>query len=182
MKLVTLLSKHSVVFLEINFVHRSRWFSVYGLLLMLAGGAVLFAASSEYFAAADFAQRQGDRVVRLERQLGKLSRSTQATLVKMDPTEWRSLQALTDELNYPLTQQFVAVERSLNDDVAILALQPEPKAGRLKILGEAKSLDGAIGFAERIKAAAGFQSADVTHHEYRMVGTERVLGFSILAQ
>lgn len=169
-------------FLPINFVRRRRWFSGLGLVLLLVGAAALLAAVADYLEAADFSERQENKVIYLDRQIGKLTRSAQTSVVKMDPAEWRSLQTLSDELTYPLDQQFLAVERSLSDEVAILSLQPEPKAGRLKILGEAKSLDAAIEFAKRLQSSAGFQSVDVTHHEYRMVGAVRILGFSILAQ
>ncbi len=182
MKLQMTSLRRSGKFLPINFVRRRRWFSSLGLVLLFVGAVALLATVDDYLEAADFAERQENKVIYLDRQIGKLTRSAQTSVVKMDPAEWRSLQTLSDELTYPLDQQFLAVERSLSDEVAILSLQPEPKAGRLKILGEAKSLDAAIGFGERLKGSAGFQSVDVTHHEYRMVGAVRVLGFSILAQ
>ncbi|UCV03330.1 hypothetical protein [Dechloromonas denitrificans] len=169
-------------FLSINFERRRRRVSSLGLVLLLTGGAALLAAAADYLDAVDRVERYESKVAYLDGQLSKLSRSAQPSVVKMDPVEWRSLQVLADELTYPLNQQFLTVERSLSDEVAILSLQPEPKAGRLKILGEAKSLEDALGFAARLKGPAGFHSVDMTHHEYRMVGAVRVLGFSILAQ
>lgn len=169
-------------FLPINFERRRRWFSSVGLVLLLSGATGLLMAVADYLEAADFLERQESKSAHLDQQISKLSRSTQVSVVKMDPVEWRSLQMLSDELTYPLNQQFLAVEQALSDQVAVLSLQPEPKAGRLKILGEAKALDDAIVFAEQLKVKAGFRSVDVTHHEYRMVGAVRVLGFSILAQ
>lgn len=172
----------SRAFLPINFAQRRRWVSGLGMVLLMGGSTVLLGAVADYLDAADYAERQERKAAYLERQINKLSRSSLASEVKMDPAEWRSLQQLRNELTYPWNLQLTAVERSLADDVAILSMQPDPKTGRLRILGEAKTLDDAIGFAERLKGAAGFQSVSVTHHEYRMVGAVRILGFSVLAQ
>src|SRR5262245_20038337 len=62
----------------------------------------------------------------------------------------KRVQGALRSLAAPWNDLFADVEAAIGADVGLLGLQPEPGAGRVAINGEARDLESALRFAERL--------------------------------
>jgi len=91
-------------------------------------------------------------------------------------------QLVLRELGAPWNQLFAEVERAVGADVALLDLQPERAAGRVTIAGEARNLEAALAFAERLGRGPALADAVLAAHELRVQDPQRPVRFIVNAR
>ena len=74
-----------------------------------------------------------------------------------------------------------AVETATDKDIAILALNQEGVSRRLRISAEARNIDDALAFAERLRLSKTFSEVMLSGHENRKSTGVDVLGFTLMA-
>lgn len=146
-------------------------------------GALLLGLAADHYAEleAEVAQAEA-QLNRLQRQhkllLGQQGRSDSGTRQQGAQREQNMLDAVSRNTWQP---QLQAVESALNKDVAILSLNQEGAARRLRIAAEARTIDDALAFVERIRKSQRFSEVMLSGHDNHVSTGIEVLGFTVLA-
>jgi hypothetical protein len=117
--------------LEINFVGRGRrspW--PRRILLAVALGLTLDAALTYH--------KLSGQIGRSEAELAR-ARSTPAPARPLAPEEVAAVRDTVERLALPWDRLFAALEAAASEDVALLGIEPDPKAGTVQISGDSKS-------------------------------------------
>lgn len=141
------------------------------------GALLLVLAADRYAELSDEADALESQVARLKRQLGAPAagkgKAEQAAREKSQQREQELLaQALAGEWTDPLK----ALETAADAKVALLSLSEEFAARRLRIGLEARTIDDALAFAERLRQSGRFDDVILIGHE-----TKKSTGVEVLA-
>lgn len=133
----------------------------------------------------------GDEVARWEDKLSDTRRLAKRSLpsfaVEEAPTaalaqELKDANVVLDRLALPWDPLFADIEAAVVPDVALLGVQPDPRARVVNLEGEARDLKALLTFLARLDAAPGLTDAHLTRHEIRMNDPNRPIAFTIQAR
>jgi hypothetical protein len=99
-----------------------------------------------------------------------------AALAKLDPRSFRPARAVTLEevalardtlqrLATPWNELFGALEAAASDQVALLAIEPDPKAGTVTISGDSKDYLSALTYVLNLSRAEALSKVHLSRHE-----------------
>lgn len=94
----------------------------------------------------------------------------------------KAVNAAILQLNLPWRALQQSVAESTPKDIALLALEPDPRKQVLKITAEAKSADEMIGYIEQLKQQEFFAGAVLVRHEIMESDPNRPLRFQVEVQ
>jgi len=118
-------------------------------------------------------------VKKFESQLAKLGpRALQAA----KPASAEELAAARDtvqRLSLPWAKLFGAIESAASDQVALLAIEPDPRAGTVKITGDSKDYLAALTYVLNLSKAEGLSAVQLVRHETKQ--NEGTVAFTISA-
>ena len=80
-------------------------------------------------------------------------------------------------LSLPWTKLFTAIESASTDQVALTSIEPDPKAGTVKISGDGKDYLSALTYVLNLSRAEGLSSVQLVRHEVR----QGSVGFTVSA-
>ena len=80
-------------------------------------------------------------------------------------------------LSLPWTKLFAAIESAASDQVALTAIEPDPKTGTVKISGDSKDYLAALTYVLNLSRAEGLSSVELVRHEMR----QGSVGFTVSA-
>ena len=80
-------------------------------------------------------------------------------------------------LSLPWAKLFDAVESAASDQVALTAIEPDPRAGTVRITGDSKDYLAALTYVLNLSRAEGLSSVQLVRHEVR----QGSVGFTISA-
>jgi len=142
------------------------------LLCGIGIAAAAFAADG-YFAAVDENER-------LTRQAGRLERKAPAAAVRRAaPAQNSALAGRRNDAAFPWDLLLREVELAVDARVALLNLDTETAARRTRLDAEARSIDDALAFAERLRAAPVVARVLLLSHETRKSPAGAVFGFTM---
>jgi Tfp pilus assembly protein PilN len=87
---------------------------------------------------------------------------TPATLTPAQRTAWTQM---ARQLNTPWSALLDALEASLPDEVALVAIEPDASQGTVRLQVEAKSLDTLLAYARELRSIPLFANVDLVKHE-----------------
>jgi hypothetical protein len=93
--------------------------------------------------------------------------------------EWNQI---TRQLNTPWPAILDALESTTPEAVALVAIEPDPQQGSVRLQVEAKTLDTLLGYTEMLKAAAPFQEVVLIKHETNEQDATRPMRLSLDAR
>ena len=70
-------------------------------------------------------------------------------------------------LSLPWTRLFTAIESAATDQVALTAIEPDPRTGTVKISGDGKDYLAALSYVLNLSRAEGLSSVQLVRHELR---------------
>lgn len=153
--------------------------------LCLLAGALLLAGAADRHAEVE------DQVMQAEQQLSRLQRQHKDVLATANmgrsandsrsQGQQREQKLLDDAVRADWKRALTAVEEATSKDVAILSLNQESGGKRLRIMAEARTIDDALQFAERLRSQGKFAEVILGSHEQHNSTGIAVLGFSVLA-
>jgi hypothetical protein len=154
-----------------------------GLALLAAGGVILLALVVQFVSLRGELADLGERMQALQtagraRGAGALVRTGSKDIA----ADLRKAQSVLRQLAAPWNELFTELERAVAPDVGLLGLQPELAAGRVTIAGEAKNLDAALAFAERVNRGKALSDAFLVSHEIRVQDAQRPVRFTLSAR
>jgi Tfp pilus assembly protein PilN len=112
-------------------------------------------------------------------------------LAALDPRSYRPARSASAEeiaaakdtvqrLSMPWEKLFAALEQAASDQVALLAIQPDPKAGTVLISGDSKDYLAALTYVLNLSRSDALSRVQLARHEIRQDQGKSV-GFSVQA-
>lgn len=97
----------------------------------------------------------------------------------LTPPQRKAWGVIVEHLNIPWTAIFEALEQTLPDDIALLAVEPDALHGRVRLQFEAKSLDALLAYAGVLKSTPPFGAVLLVKHETNDQDANRPMRLSI---
>lgn len=94
----------------------------------------------------------------------------------------RDWNQIARQLNTPWPAILDALETTTPETVALVAIEPDPQHGSIRLQVEAKTLDTLLGYAETLKGAAPFQEVVLLKHETNEQDATRPIRLSLEAR
>ena len=161
--------------LDIDFVRgarRSRWAGPALLAVSLAAAAHAGASYLEL----RHAVREG------EAQLARLAPQTRlAGSGKASREELAAARDSVQRLTLPWGALLGALESASSDQVALLAIEPDPRAGTVTISGDSKDYLAALSYVLDLRRAQALSDVQLVRHELKSKDPQRPVSFSISA-
>ncbi|HEY3077858.1 MAG TPA: PilN domain-containing protein [Burkholderiales bacterium] len=158
--------------IELDFIRRApryRW-----------AGRVLLAVALGVTGDMAFTFTQLDRAVKSNEAL--VARAQPRKAVQSVSNEELALARDTVErLGLPWSKLFAALEAAANDQVALLAIEPDTKNGTVKITGDSKDYLAALGYVLNLSQADALSNVQLVRHEVKQNDPQRPVAFSISA-
>jgi hypothetical protein len=83
-------------------------------------------------------------------------------------------------LNLRWDAMFADLETAANDNVALLAIQPEAGATHIRVAGEARRFDDLLAYISRLEATRGFSNVLLLNHAL-VEAPGQALSFTLIA-
>ena len=123
-------------------------------------------------------------------QLERAVKSNEATVARAQPRkavtqvsndELALARDTVERLGLPWTKLFAALEAAANDQVALLAIEPDTKNGTVKITGDSKDYLAALGYVLTLSQADALSHVQLVRHEVKQNDPQHSVAFSISA-
>lgn len=168
--------------LGFNFAGRANFTSLLGLLLLVAGLAAVSVVTLDYLDATDELARVQARQERLSR-LDSATRSGRRVATS-PPASASSNSAgtvaqVTQQLKLPWDALLHDLETLDDPSIALLSLDAQGQARTLRLTGEAKTISEVVGYVGRLRSLSSVDAANLTSHEEKLVGTVKVVRFTV---
>jgi Tfp pilus assembly protein PilN len=166
--------------LEMDFVRTRRSCTVQGALLLLSGIILTGAGVQQYFAA-----RQ--EIAALERELAMLARAPRGDRgerqVDIDRLRGRIVLAnqVVRKKTVPWDSLFRDIERASDNQIGLLAVQPDAPSGVVRISGEARDAAALTDYIVRLEAQPSLQNVHLAEHEMKLNQGRAVVRFNLNA-
>ena len=159
--------------LEINFVGRgarSPW-----------AGRVLLAVALAM--CVDLAMSYRDLQASLELNRAKIAQAEPRTAParKVGAEEVALARETLDRLAMPWDRLFGALESAASDQVALLGIEPDPKAGTVVISGDSKDYLAALSYVLNLGRAEALQRVQLVRHEAKAGDPQGPVSFAVSA-
>lgn len=158
--------------LEIDFVRRARapWAALALLALALA---VTADTGLSFFRARASLARNEARLTQAEPR-GAVPR-------KLAPEELAAVRETVERLATPWERLFGALETASSDQVALLGIEPDAKAGTVVITGDSKSYLAALSYVLNLSQVDGLTGVQLVRHEAKANDPRGAVGFTVSA-
>ena len=118
-------------------------------------------------------------------------KQNEVALAKLDPRSYRPARKASPEeiavakdtvqrLSTPWAKLFGALEAAASDQVALLAIQPDPKAGTVLISGDSKDYLAALTYVLNLSRSEALSRVQLARHEVKP-DQGKTVGFSVSA-
>lgn len=159
--------------LEINFVGRgarSPW-----------PGRVLLAVALAF--SLDVGLSYQDAGAALERNKVKLARAQPRSepAPKVSAEELAAVRETVQRLAMPWDKLFGALESAATDQVALLGIEPDPKAGTVTISGDSKDYLAALSYVLNLSQADALTRVQLVRHEVKAKDPQGPVSFAVSA-
>jgi hypothetical protein len=159
--------------LEVNFAARagrSRW----------AGHVLLGVALALSLDAAHSYRELRASIGRSEAQLAR-GAPRGAPARKVAPEEVAAARETLEHLALPWDRLFGALESAANDQVALLGIEPDPKAGTVVISGDSKNYLAALTYVLDLSRAGALNRVQLVRHEVKTQDPQGAVAFAVSA-
>ncbi len=165
--------------LEIDFSARRRLASPLGWLLLAAGGVAMALVSLDHLAALDALRLVEVEQARLSQQREQAQPAGRSGRSELEQAELKSAQRTAAQLNLPWNALLATLERSADPNVALLSFESEGQTRQLHLMGEARTIDDVVVYAQRLDQSSQVAAVTLSRHEQRRVEQESVIRFTL---
>jgi hypothetical protein len=152
--------------LDLDFVARRRASPWVGRVLLAVAATIC----------ADMGLQYHDLSTMLSEGRSNLARSGRPAR-PVSAAEVAAARETVQRLSLPWTSLFTAIESAASDKVALTAIEPDPRTGTVKIVGDSKDYLAALTYVLNLSRAEGLSSVQLVRHETR----RESVGFTISA-
>jgi transcriptional regulator with XRE-family HTH domain len=173
----------SVRAVQLDFLHPAGRGSRLGPLLLVIGAIVALAALSYQ---RHLAQEVLAREAHISDMRGMASRSAPALSERESDTpevreQIKKANAVLQQMNVPWGELFAAIEAAEGSNIALLAVQPDPRSRTLLLGGEASNLPAVLGYMERLEHTKRLRDVVLVTHELRSKEPGQPVAFALNA-
>jgi len=164
--------KHRYQKLQIDFrraPQRSPWAA---RVLMAVSAAIALDAALAYHDARQVIERNREALARVQPASGAPRASKEEVALARDTVE---------RLATPWAGLFGALESAASDQVALLAVEPDSKAGKVLISGEGKDYLAALTYVLNLSRAEALSGVQLVRHEMKPEDPQRPVSFAVSA-
>jgi hypothetical protein len=97
------------------------------------------------------------------------------------PEELAAARETVERLAMPWDRLFGALEAAATEDVALLGVEPDPKAGTVQISGDSKDYLAALGYVLNLSRADALSRVQLVRHEVKANDPQAPVGFTVSA-
>ena len=162
--------KPALLPLELDFVRRRRGSPWAGRVLLAVGLGFAGDVGLSYVKARN-------AVVDAEARIGRASGQFQPAR-KVAPEEVAAARETVQRLALPWDELFTSLESAASEDVALLAIEPDPKSGTVVITGDSKDYLAALTYVLNLSRTEGLSRVQLVRHEAK----QNAVGFSVSAK
>lgn len=125
--------------------------------------------------------------VHLSRAIGEAERSVArgqpraSARAAASPEELAAARETLQRLSLPWSGLFAALESAATDQVALLAIAPDPKTGKVLIQGDSKDYLAALSYVARLSRTPALAQVELVRHEVKASDPQRPVAFTISA-
>lgn len=152
-----------------------------GVVLLLVGAAATFGLLAHHYA-------QLRETALLDERIADARRATRREMPRLRVADGRALaqevraaNAVIAHINVPWEALFGELEAATDENVALLAIQPDPATGQVRIAGEARKLESVLGYILKLQARDGLANVLLLGHEVKET-PQRPVAFTLSAE
>jgi hypothetical protein len=108
-------------------------------------------------------------------------RSAPAPARLVAPEELAAVRETVERLAMPWDRLFDALEAAATEDVALLGIEPDPKAGTVQISGDSKNYLAALTYVLNLSRAEALSRVQLVRHEAKPNDAQAAVGFTVSA-
>ena len=159
--------------LHVNFVGTRRVAPWIGRVLLGLAAAVCVDAGLSYVAIRKAVDGGEQRIAQ---------RAPAAATLKVSAQEVTAVRETVQRLSTPWDKLFGALEAAAIDDVALLGIEPDPKAGTVTITGDGKDYLAALSYVMNLSRTDALTQVRLARHEMRRTDPQHPVAFSVTAR
>jgi Tfp pilus assembly protein PilN len=160
--------------LEIDFVGRGRASPWPGRMLLALAVAFSFDVGISYQDARSSLQVN-------EAKIAKAQARSSAPAKPVSPEEVAAVRETVERLAMPWDTLFGALEAAATDQVALLGIEPDPKAGTVVISGDSKDYLAALTYVLNLSRAEALTRVQLLRHEAKSDHAQAPVSFAVSA-
>lgn len=155
-----------------------------GMLVLAIGSGFALGGYLQYQSASDRAEEAALRLEKLRGSASRLASGGASPKVLSKETEagFQQAQQVADFLLLPWNNLFAALETAALDDVALLAIEPDPRKRQVRISAEAKDGDTLFAYLKRLEKVSQLKDVHLLRHEVREDDSQHPVRFTVAAQ
>lgn len=157
--------------LEIDFVRRRRSAPWAGRLALALAVAVAADLGHSY---ATLRRSMGEA----ETRLAQLPAQARGAAQKASPEEIAAARETLERLAMPWQELLAALEAAASKDVALLAIEPDPGSGTVRISGDGKDYPAALAYVASLGRVEALSRVELVRHEAK----KNAVGFTVSAR
>jgi len=165
--------------LALDFKQTPRRWSVLGLVLLALGAIALGIVANEERNMAGQIELAESRLEVLAKR-GKIKPALPVDAQALQQ-EIRQANEILQQLALPWDALFQAVEATSEQEIALLAIQPDVGKRSVRIGGEAKDFDALLAYIMRLEQSKVLDHVYLTSHEVRTQDAEKPVRFALVA-
>jgi hypothetical protein len=142
-------------------------------------GRVLMAVSAAIALDAGLAYRDARQVI--EGNRAELARAPAAPAQRASKEEVELARNTVERLATPWDGLFGALESAASDQVALLAVEPDARAGKVMISGEGKDYLAALSYVLNLSRSDALSGVQLVRHEMKAEDPQRPVAFAVSA-
>jgi Tfp pilus assembly protein PilN len=104
-----------------------------------------------------------------------------ASAQKVAPEELALARETVQRIAMPWSNLFGALEEAASADVALLAIEPDPKAGTVLITGDSKDYLAALTYVLNLSRTEALSKVQLVRHEMKQNDPQKPVGFAVSA-
>jgi len=158
--------------IELDFAARSRRSQLAGTVLAAAALAVAGDAAWSYVNAKRTIAEAQALIARAQPRKAAPAVSPEDVAVARDTVQ---------RLTLPWAGLFGAIESAASQDVALLAVEPDPRSGKVTISGDSKDYLAALTYVLNLSRSEALASVELVRHEVKQNDPRHPVAFSVSA-
>jgi Tfp pilus assembly protein PilN len=124
---------------------------------------------------------QSARQTLQENEARLAKRAPAARAPKASPQEIAAVRETVQRLSLPWGELFAALESAANDRVALAAIEPDVRAGTVKISGDGKDYLSALSYVANLSRTEGLDAVQLVRHEQKANDPSGPVSFALSA-
>jgi hypothetical protein len=157
--------------LELDFVRRRRAAPWAGRLALALAAAVAADLGHSYATL----RHSMDEA---ESRLAQMPAQARGAAPSASPEEIAAARETVERLAMPWQELLGALEAAASEDVALLAIEPDPKSGTVRISGDSKDYPAALGYVASLGRVEALSRVELVRHEAK----KHAVGFTVSAK